>query len=124
MSSETVSRYKSKSMKESVTAMQVLPDKASDWPLRHLRNKINPLNAELNPICHLLALLGAHLIFHVSRIRVNVVRTHALKARVVAEGIEYNIIWVRAPKDPVHVGPLLTEVIAAKIRKLEARGKR
>jgi hypothetical protein len=30
----------------------------------------NPLNAELNPICHLLALLGAHLIFHVSRIRV------------------------------------------------------
>jgi hypothetical protein len=32
---------------------------------------INPLNAELNPICHLLALLGAHHIFHVSRIRVN-----------------------------------------------------
>jgi len=31
---------------------------------------INPLNAELNPICHLLALLGGHLIFHVSRIRV------------------------------------------------------
>ena len=31
---------------------------------------INPLNAELNPICHLLALLGAHHIFHVRRIRV------------------------------------------------------
>jgi len=31
---------------------------------------INPLNAELNPICHLLALLGAQLIFHFSRIRV------------------------------------------------------
>jgi len=30
----------------------------------------NPLNAELNPICHLLALLGAHHIFHVSRLRV------------------------------------------------------
>jgi hypothetical protein len=30
-----------------------------------------PLNAKLNPICHLLALLGAHLIFHVSRIRFN-----------------------------------------------------
>ena len=28
------------------------------------------LNAELNPICHLLALLGAHSILHVSRIRV------------------------------------------------------
>jgi hypothetical protein len=31
---------------------------------------INPLNAELNPICHLLTLLGAHHILHVSRIRV------------------------------------------------------
>ena len=30
----------------------------------------NPLNAELNHICHLLALLGAHHIIHVSRIRV------------------------------------------------------
>jgi len=30
----------------------------------------NPLNAELNPICHLLALLGSHPILHVSRIRV------------------------------------------------------
>jgi len=30
----------------------------------------NPLNAELNPICHLLALLGAHHILHVSRLRV------------------------------------------------------
>jgi hypothetical protein len=32
---------------------------------------LNPLNAQLNPICHLLALLGAHHILHVSRIRVN-----------------------------------------------------
>ena len=32
---------------------------------------INPLNAELNPICHLLALLGVHHILHISRIRVN-----------------------------------------------------
>jgi hypothetical protein len=30
----------------------------------------NPLNAKLNPICYLLALLGAHHILHVSRIRV------------------------------------------------------
>ena len=29
---------------------------------------INPLNAKLNPICHLLMLLGAHHILHVSRI--------------------------------------------------------
>jgi len=31
---------------------------------------LNPLHAELNPICHLLALLGAHHIFHVSGLRV------------------------------------------------------
>jgi len=30
----------------------------------------NPLNAELNPICYFLALLGAHHFLHVSRIRV------------------------------------------------------
>ena len=36
---------------------------------------INPLNAELNPICHLLELLGAHHILHVSRVRV---KTHTL----------------------------------------------
>jgi len=31
---------------------------------------VNPLDADLNPICHLLALLEAHHILHVSRIRV------------------------------------------------------
>ena len=30
---------------------------------------VNPLNPELNPICYLLALLGAHHFLHVSRIR-------------------------------------------------------
>jgi len=30
----------------------------------------NHLHAELNPICHLLALLGAHHVFHVSGLRV------------------------------------------------------
>ena len=37
----------------------------------HFTFTFNPLNAELNPICHLLALLGAHHILHVSRLRVN-----------------------------------------------------
>jgi hypothetical protein len=37
---------------------------------------INPLNAELNPICHLMALLGAHHIFHVSKIRVKYQRSY------------------------------------------------
>ena len=31
---------------------------------------VNPLNTELNATCHLLAVLGAHHILHVSRIRV------------------------------------------------------
>jgi len=31
---------------------------------------LNPLNAELNPICHLLTLLGARHIPHISRVRV------------------------------------------------------
>jgi len=33
--------------------------------------ELNPLNAKLNPTCHLLALLAAHHILHVSRIRIN-----------------------------------------------------
>ena len=37
-----------------------------------VNTEINPLNAELNPICYLLALLEAHHILHVSGIRVNV----------------------------------------------------
>ena len=32
--------------------------------------RVNPLNPELNPICYLLALLGAHHFLHVNRIRV------------------------------------------------------
>jgi hypothetical protein len=40
-------------------------------PKRHIfQFDINPLYAEFNLICQLLALLGAHRIFHVSRIRV------------------------------------------------------
>jgi len=33
---------------------------------------INPLNAELNPICHLLTLLGGATIVVISRLRVNI----------------------------------------------------
>ena len=32
---------------------------------------LNPLNPELNPICYLLALLGAQHFLHISKIRVN-----------------------------------------------------
>jgi len=38
--------------------------------LANCKYTVNPLNVELNPICHLLALLGAHHIFHVSGLSV------------------------------------------------------
>jgi len=38
--------------------------------LNIIYRNINPLKPELNPICYLLALLGAHYFLHVSRIRV------------------------------------------------------
>ena len=44
----------------------------------NFRYLLNPLNSELNPICHLLALLGAHPILHVSRIRVNLGKWHSI----------------------------------------------
>jgi hypothetical protein len=60
------------SFPEQLIAVQVL-----NWLYKrntvHLLINIsfNPLNSELNPICHLLALLGAHHILRVSRVRVN-----------------------------------------------------
>jgi len=65
----TVTSY----FKKSRTFLDQLSD--HQLPERHsdpCASVINPLNVELNPICHLLALLGAHHIFHVSRIRVNI----------------------------------------------------
>ena len=54
---------------QTVGASEVTPEMCE--PLKVFNN---PLNAELNPICHLLALLGAHHFLHVSRIRV---KTHS-----------------------------------------------
>ena len=44
----------------------------------------NPLNAELNPICHLLALLESHPILHISRVRVKVWVTTLSVAKIIA----------------------------------------
>ena len=41
---------------------------AASSRLNWLPRRFNPLNTELNPICYLLALLGAHHFLHVSRI--------------------------------------------------------
>jgi len=47
----------------------------------------NPLNPELNPICYLLALLGAHHFLHVSRIRVKLLTFRLLMSYI------YIYIW-------------------------------
>ena len=43
---------------------------------------INPLNPELNPICYVLALLGAHHFLHVSRIRVKSLTIRLLMSHI------------------------------------------
>jgi hypothetical protein len=51
---------------------------SGNFPQLHRANScsiFNPLNAGLNPICHLPALLGAYRILHVSRIMVNLLKT-------------------------------------------------
>ena len=48
---------------------------------RSLAN-INPLNPELNPMCYLLALLGAHYFLYVSRIRVKLLTFRRLMSYI------------------------------------------
>ena len=48
---------------------------------------LNTLNAELNPICHLLALLGAHHFLHFSRIRVKSLTLRLLMSYIYGEPI-------------------------------------
>jgi len=43
-----------------------------------LGDNINSLNAELNPICYLLALFGAHHILHISKVRVKNVLSYSV----------------------------------------------
>ena len=43
---------------------------------------VNPLNPELNPICYLLALLGAHHFLRVSRIRVKLLTLRRLMSYI------------------------------------------
>ena len=66
----------------------------------------NPLNAKLNPICHLLALLWAHPILHVSRIRANreeyrIESTHVSTA-VSLPPNWYTSHWATNPHAPTH----------------------
>ena len=47
-----------------------------------LNCSLNPLNPELNPICYLLALLGAHNFLHVSRVRVKLLTFRLLMSYI------------------------------------------
>ena len=47
-----------------------------------LRTDTNPLNPELNPICYLLELLGAHHFLHLSRIRVKLLTFRLLMSYI------------------------------------------
>ena len=51
-----------------------------DFEPKHLC--FNPLNAELNPICHLLALLGVYHFLHVSKIRVKLLTLRLLMSYI------------------------------------------
>ena len=48
----------------------------------YAQESFNPLNAELNFICYLLALLGAHHFLHVSRIRVKLLTFRLLMSYI------------------------------------------
>ena len=52
-----------------ISSLYPAPSQLNPVPLQNTHHSVNPLNAELNPICHLLTLLGVHFL-HVSRIRV------------------------------------------------------
>ena len=67
--------------------------KKSQWPHRELNpwpyppllanfETINPLKPELNPICYLLALLGAHHFLHISRIKVKLLTLRRLMSYI------------------------------------------
>jgi hypothetical protein len=67
--------------KEFVPKKKTVNAKFHKGVMDRLLKLINPLNAELNPIFHLLALLGAHHILHVSRLRVKQVLPAAFFSR-------------------------------------------
>jgi hypothetical protein len=59
----------------SIWPTECIPNGTAIWMVQ---TNINPLNAELNPLCRLLALLRAHHILHVSRIRVKKIQSFAM----------------------------------------------
>jgi len=63
------------------TLPSVLKDR-TELSFSDIEYNLNPLNPELNPICYLLALLGAHHFLHVSRIRVKLLTFRLLMSYI------------------------------------------
>jgi len=55
------------------------------FSVKFIYGLFNPLNAELNPICYLLVLLGAHHFLRVSRIRVKSLTLRLLMSYIYME---------------------------------------
>ena len=66
---------------------------ASNPPVISVDGFFNPLNPKLNPICYLLALLGAHHFLHVSRIRVKLLTLRLLMSYIYIYIYVYVYIW-------------------------------
>ena len=64
------------------TAVPVLRLSYRSFSYSQPANTLNPLNPELNPICCLLTLLGAHHFLHVSRIRVKLLTFRRLMSYI------------------------------------------
>ena len=64
---------------------------------------VNPLNSELNPTCHLLALLEAHHILHVSRIRVTPICLGCYEKFYVSHSIHIHLLQVFLEISSFHV---------------------
>ena len=62
--------------------LRVLDDRGLRRILKYEGQKVNPLNPELNRLCYLLALLGAHHFLHVSRIRVKLLTFRLLMSYI------------------------------------------
>jgi hypothetical protein len=57
----------------------------------YIQNVVNSLNAKLNLICHLLALLGAHCILHISRIWVNLIASFIQQYKLLSSIVNFGV---------------------------------
>jgi transposase len=75
--------YQSTAHRADLTFIREVPDSdSSNLQNKNLSFGFNPLNPELNSICYLLALLGAHHFPHVSRIRVKLLTFRQLMSYI------------------------------------------